>query len=228
MDVQVIDADQTVNIRALCSGDIDGSSLQGRISGNISYPEYSVSTYSPKMFLISSKTLPFAPWVKLLKNGIMIDSLRADSLGDFSFPIVKNDDYTLQFEDNHSWPTTPSTRVYQLTLTDVTLLRQFANGVRFFDSLQIKACNVNMDFNNDLPIVDSIDVEVLRSRSGGNIPSSLEWSIPNWLYGIETSPANVSTATPAILKTDMTITVNSSDKNLIVRCLSPGDVNGKN
>ena len=154
MDIQVIDADQTVNIRALCSGDIDGSYLPPSIvSGVVKYAHYTESTTSSNMYLDSVKVMPFAPWVKIMQNGIKIDSTRADSItGVFQFTPVFNGVYTLVFEDNRAWPTSPN--AYQLDSNDVIIMRTLGY---YFDSLQLKASNVNCDYLYNKPVINVSD-----------------------------------------------------------------------
>ena len=180
------------------------------------------------MYLNSSKKMPFVPWVKLMQNGVKVDSVKADSVtGAFAFNGVTNGEYTLAFDETHLWPTTPSTKAYQLNIQDVALIRQCAAQVRNFDSLQIKAVNVNLDYKNGKPYFNVQDVSFIRMKNGGVNPSAQQWMMPNWVYGIETSPSNATTDTPAVLKTDMTVSINGANQSFIIRCISAADVNGQ-
>ena len=199
-----------------------------QVSGTITYAQYTASTTSKNMYLNGSKKMPFVPWVKLMQNGAKVDSVMADSLtGAFTFTSVANGEYTLAFDDTHAWSTTPSTKAYQLNIQDVALIRQCAAQVRNFDSLQIKAVNVNLDYKNSKPYFNVQDVSFIRMKNGGVNPLPTQWMMPNWVYGIETSPSNATTDTPAVLKTDMTVSVNGANQSFIIRCISAADVNGQ-
>ena len=199
-----------------------------QVSGTVTYAQYTSSTTSKNMYLSGSKKMPFATWVKLMQNGVKVDSVMADSTtGAFTFPTVPNGVYTLAFDETHVWPTTPSTKAYQLSIQDVALIRQCAAQVRNFDSLQTKAVNVNLDYKNGKPYFNVQDVSFIRMKNGGVNPLPTQWMMPNWVYGIETSPSNASTDTPAVIRTDMTITVNSAPQSFIIRCISAADVNGQ-
>ena len=199
-----------------------------QVSGTVKYAQYTASMTSKNMYLSGSKKMPFAPWVKLMQNGVKVDSVMADSItGAFSFSGVANGEYTLTFDENHSWLTSPSTKAYQLNIQDVALIRQCAAQVRNFDSLQIKAVNVNLDYKNGKPYFNVQDVSFIRMKNGGVNPLPTQWMMPNWVYGIETSPCNATSDIPAVLKTDMTITVNGSNQSFIIRCISAADVNGQ-
>ena len=199
-----------------------------QVSGTITYAQYTASTTSKNMYLNGSKLMPFAPWVKLMQNGVKVDSVKADSLtGAFSFNGVANGTYTLAFDETHAWPTMPSTKAYQLNIQDVALIRQCAAQVRNFDSLQINAVNVNLDYKNSKPYFNVQDVSFIRMKNGGVNPLPTQWMMPNWVYGIETSSCNATTDTPAVLKTDMTVSVNGANQSFIIRCISAADVNGQ-
>ena len=197
-----------------------------QVSGIVKYAQYTPSTISKNMYLNSTKAMPFVTWVKLMQNGVKVDSVKADSLtGVFTFNAVLNGVYTLVFDDMRPWPTSP--KPYQLNIQDVSLIRQFIAQVRTFDSLQVKAVNVNMDYKNNLPYCNIQDVLPIRQMNGGIIPLSTQWSLPNWLFGIEVSPCTATSDIPAILKTDMTITVNGAAQSLNIRCIGATDVNGQ-
>ena len=199
-----------------------------QISGTITYAQYTASVTSKNMYLNSSKKMPFAPYVKLMQNGVKVDSVVADAnTGAFAFNYIANGQYTLEIEDARAWPTTPSTKAYQLNIQDVALIRQCAAQVRNFDSLQIKAVNVNLDYKNNKPYFNVQDVSFIRMKNGGVNPSPQQWMMPNWVYGIEILPCNASTDTPAVLKTDMTVSVNGSNQSFIIRCIGAADVNGQ-
>ena len=195
MNVVFSGANQIVNIKSLCSGDVNASFLPpSTISGVVKYAQYTPSTTSQNMYLSNTKAMPFAPWVKLMQNGVKIDSVTADATtGAFSFTSVPNGVYTLVFDENHASPI-PS-KIYQFTIQDVTIINQYNNAIRNFDPLQISAIQ--------------------------------QTTVQKWYYGIELSPSNQFTDTPAVLTTNMTITVNNLDQNIEIRCIGTGDVNGQ-
>ena len=196
------------------------------VSGAVTYAQYTPSVSTKNMYLSGSKKMPFTPWVKLMQNGVKVDSVMADTnTGAFTFNTVADGIYTIVCDETHAW--TPSTKAYQLNIQDVNLIRQSNASARNFDSLQIKAVNVNLDYKNNKPYFNIQDVNFIRMKNGGVTPSPIQWAIPNWVYAFEISPSNALTDTPAVLKTDMTITVNGAPQTLIIRCISAADVNGQ-
>ena len=63
-----------------------------------------------------------------------------------------------------------------------------------------------------------IDVSLMRKKVG--LVTSASWTIPDWLFAIETQ------TTPAILKSDMTVIINGANQTINIKALCSGDVLG--
>ena len=202
------------------------TTLQGyTISGTVRYPAYNPVINQNNFVIISTKPMPRVPWLRLMQNGVKIDSVLADSLtGTFVFDTIPNGTYKIEINDMMPVPNPP--KPYQLNIQDVTFIRQYNAGVYYFDSLQIKATNVNMDYNsNGSPYINIQDVDLVRQKNGGVNPAT--WIIPNFVYAIETSPTILPNISP-IFKLDMTVIVNNANvQDILIRGLGAADVNGQ-
>ena len=148
--------------------------------------------------------------VKLYQDTTFIKEAIADTNGVYTINGVPNGTYRLELS------TTKARLSNCFNIQDVAIIRMFVGLVLQFDTLQIKATNVNMDYKNGKPYVNIQDVSILRMKNGG--VATPTWVIPDWLFAIETAPN--------VFKTDMNVIINGSNQTVNIKALCSGDVNG--
>jgi|GEM_PF-2030124 len=105
--------------------------------------------------------------VLLTKNSAAIDSVVTDSTGSFLFKNVASGVYSLI-------PVISQFQWGGVSSTDALLLRRYIAGLTTFDTLQIKAADVNASGS-----LNSTDALLIRKRISGDISS---FTIPDWIY----------------------------------------------
>ena len=180
------------------------TSLQ--IGGNV--PSYAISGYIKYRNSVNTKLN--GAKVKLYQDTTFIKEAIADTSGLYNISGLPNGTYRLELS------TSKARLASCFNIQDVALIRMFVGLVLQFDTLQIKATNVNMDYKNGKPYVNIQDVSILRMKNGGLSPTT--WIIPDWLFAIETSTN--------VFKNDMNVIINGANQIVNIKALCSGDVNG--
>jgi hypothetical protein len=124
-------------------------------------------------------------------DGVKTDSVVTSQDGTFLFSSVPNGYYSLRPDIKLAWGGVSS--------TDALLIRKYLTGGQVFDTLQIKASDLNGSGS-----VNSTDALILRKRIVGDVTS---FTIGDWVYEY---PLLSLTGTPI---------------NITIRVLCSGDVN---